>query len=933
MSIERVFLDWTGPCLPAAATALARRCQRGGMLDLASVLCILPTVRSSERFLEQLLAVAAANGWTLAPPRIATLDESPSVLGLAAANRPALLERRLAWMAALRRLPAASLRQLTRERPSTALLDWLALAEAVERLHGELIRNGQSFAELATLAPPAEPSPRAGRWAALAQAATLYDHIVGTTHAGPEAGHTAAADQLQIIALVGVTALPRCLQHFLRHAPLAVLPLIHAPAALRDRFDDLGALRAEAWATGDIELAEEQLHFADGPADQARQTVRLLLDPVTGSAGRGAIGVPNLEVLPYLEGELRRAGLRGRWFAGAPVRRSSPFRLLAAVVEYLEHRQFAAFAEILRHPDFLAAAQRAAAGCQESAELSEDWLSLLDRYQQAHLPTRVGERWLGDAPTRSRLGCLYQACAQVLGGLSHGPRYLSAWADPIEQFLARVFAPAPLADADVRDPAIGPACQLLQTALAEMRSLPRSLAPRFKASEALRLLLRQLESARLPLECSPPAVTFLPWEELSLDDAPMLVITGMNEGAVPRPAPAEPLLSLPWREQLGLSTGKELDAQDRYWLTAILASRPTVRLVAGRHSAEGDPQLPSRLLLAGPPAVAARRLLRFFNPAAPRTVTAEPTITMPPAGARQRSMDAGAAVDGFSIPPPLPVADRMRRLHVTAFRDYIACPYRFYLRHVLGLGPLNDLAQELGPSEFGTLAHAVLGDFGQDPGIRWETDEARIREYFRRRLSVRAALHYGRDAMPAVRVQLDQLRDRLDALARWQASWAQHGWQIHEAEREIAEDQACLEVDGEPFYLTGRIDRLDVHRETGAIVLFDYKTAEQGAGPAETHLERGRWVELQLPLYRHLARALGYVGPIRLGYILVPKDVSKVGSRLADWDESSLAAADAAAFAVVRAIRQNRFWPPAIRPPIFDDFAAICQAERRRRNC
>jgi ATP-dependent helicase/nuclease subunit B len=83
---------------------------------------------------------------------------------------------------------------------------------------------------------------------------------------------------------------------------------------------------------------------------------------------------------------------------------------------------------------------------------------------------------------------------------------------------------------------------------------------------------------------------------------------------------------------------------------------------------------------------------------------------------------------------------------------------------------------------------------------------------------------------------------------------------------------------------------------------------------------------LQLPLYRHLAKTLGIQGPVDLGYILLPKNTADTGHKRAEWSDVELLAADQKAFEVIRAIRAEKFWPPASEPAAFTaDLAAICQ--------
>jgi ATP-dependent helicase/DNAse subunit B len=265
-------------------------------------------------------------------------------------------------------------------------------------------------------------------------------------------------------------------------------------------------------------------------------------------------------------------------------------------------------------------------------------------------------------------------------------------------------------------------------------------------------------------------------------------------------------------------------------------------------------------------------------------------------------------------------------LRITAFRDYLACPYRFYLKHVEGLEAVSDSLDELDGGGFGSLAHEVLRRFGAGKS-RHSIDALEIQEALERELDRCAAEMFGSRPLPSLLVQVEQLRWRLRAFAEKQAAWSGQGWRIEHVEVDVGE--ACgakLNVDGQPFGLTGRMDRIDVHATTGERVIFDYKTADAGDSPQGTHCCRDKWIDLQLPLYRHLAAALGIVGPIRLGYIVLPKDCSSTQFVLAEWDAASLESADECARAVVRGIRAQVFFPPADPPPKFyDDFGPICQ--------
>jgi RecB family exonuclease len=368
------------------------------------------------------------------------------------------------------------------------------------------------------------------------------------------------------------------------------------------------------------------------------------------------------------------------------------------------------------------------------------------------------------------------------------------------------------------------------------------------------------------------------------------------------------------RQQLDLLDNRRRYARDAYALSVLLASRQDVTFIAGRQTADGDPLIPSRLAFATDPETMARRAKAFFR-------TEESAAAAP-----RLHPTRGAVGDhsGFIVRKPLPLPQPITDVSVTAFRSYLACPYRFYLRHVLHLSPLDDVAEELGPNTFGTLIHEVLNQFGSDT-IRDATDPQKIRRFLHHALNRYVTRHYGSARLPALEVQIEQARARLDAFANWQATWAADGWKIRHVETSGGKHAAELQI-GENTAMTlhGRIDRID--ERDGQWAIFDYKTGDAAKTPQETHFKSGQWVDLQLPLYVNLAETLQIKGPLQLGYIVLPKDVNKVGPRMADWDAAQLTAAGKLAIDIARRIHKQEFWPPTLpAPDILTDYAVICQ--------
>jgi ATP-dependent helicase/nuclease subunit B len=245
---------------------------------------------------------------------------------------------------------------------------------------------------------------------------------------------------------------------------------------------------------------------------------------------------------------------------------------------------------------------------------------------------------------------------------------------------------------------------------------------------------------------------------------------------------------------------------------------------------------------------------------------------------------------------------------------------------VLKLEPLDDGAAEMDASVFGTLLHDVLDEFAKDEKAREWKDAEKIYAMLQAVLEGMVRDRHGVAPLPAVSVQVEQIRYRLKTFAAWQAEWVRKGWRIRFTETADFRERPYLDVDGKPMYLRARIDRVDYHPKRDQWYVLDYKSGEAGDTPDKTHLKNGQWQDLQLPLYRELAKFLGVEGKVQLGYILVPKDVGKIGLAPAEWSESQLETALETARDVARRVRRQEFWPPAAEPPPFsDDFAGICQ--------
>jgi len=901
----------------AAAWLLSNRAQGGE--DLSGAIVVTPGRRAARRLLEHLVRQTA--GRAFVPPTIITPADLPEHLYTAPAPIADDLEATFAWQAALHETPDADLAPLLPVRPDPGdLTGWLDLARQLQSVRDDLAAERVSLHDVPDRAEELLAGEQSQRWRVLADISDrAMHHLEAAGRADRQvARERAIADQRcsteQAIVLVAVVDLTDQQRAMLTQVDAHVDALVQAPDDLAEGFDAFGAVRSEFWFEHAPTIAPADVRVVDRSRDQAMEVVRTLEhwsneQPV--QPHHVTLGLGEETVAPELQRTLDLASVPARPPQIAVLPDSPPGRLLAAVRDYLQQPRFDLLANLLRHPD-LDEVIREALPAPIVGDLASGWLDLLDRYATDHVAGQATLRWLGDPETQRRLKAVHDAAHDILPDHVDRNRPIGEWSQPIADMLSRVYGSRTLRRYHADDTLLLRSLEIIGRSLRDLTEPGDGpLTPRVTCAEAISLLLWRLRSQPIAPEAGGNAIEMLGWLELPLDDAPDLILTSFHEGAIPEAVAVDGLLTDSLRRHLGLMCDHRRVSRDRMLLEAIVRTRQRTQLIACRFGTNDQPLAPSRLMLADDADHLAETIRRFY-PEEPEPVA--PLVLLEP-----------AANSMFDMPRPAPMDAPLDSLSVTAFRDYLQCPYRFYLRHVLKLETVDDRASELSAMQFGDLAHDVLEAFGRSDLTRSE-DPERLVAFFNDTLDARVRDRFGREPAPAVLLQREQLRFRLDTFAYEQARSASEGWRILEEHIEV-KVRTDLTVDGEPFTVRGKIDRIDEHPELGYRLL-DYKTGDTKKTPDATHRsgrgDHAQWVDLQLPLYRELARDLGIDGAVKLGYIVLPKKVEEIGFELAGWDAEQVNEAIDKAAEVIRAIRSERFWPPVEPAPAYDDFSAVC---------
>jgi len=872
----------------------------------------------------------------------------------------------------------------------------LAFGRIFAQLHLELAADRLTFDDIREYCDTHSLPDEAVRWKTLAELQGRYLAILDALSLWDvQTARLYALDKNECqtdheIILVGLVDLNRTQRSIFETVSERVTPLVFAPRELAHLFDRFGCVDVEAWQEQKIEIPEEWIEPADTPSGQA-SAVLSWLRKLDGkySADEILLGVPDEEVTSLLSQQLAQVGLVPRHVAGTPMAQSPVFLLLEALANYIENRRFYDFTTLLRHPDlerFLQDHYRTnitSLSDDPDDEVAEktvpdfsEWLTELDTYHENHLPLQVDGSWLlrpkkeseenlppkspeppedvGEVPqsenTRKyRLlhwfgetmdtlltDFLTGESSRLTGESSQQKfaRKLVDWITPIQELLREIYPPRSLNPENSIDHILQKSFEELQKIFDKLQSVPDSLAPKMTVSQVLTLILRLFRNERIPPKISgnhrDRELELLGWLDLTLDDALVVAVTGLNEGIVPSSKTADSFLPDTMRRRLNLEDNRKRYARDAYVLSTLLHSRQEIRLIFGKRSIAGDPLIPSRLFFATDEETIAKRVFRFFDKDSRESTPLSVGFLHP-----------GLKISGFKLPqtsdfkPPRPPDEPvfLRQIRVTEFRDYLQCPYRYYLKHQLRLELKEDLEEELDGAAFGDLIHAVVKRFGQSP-VRNSTDAARIREFLDDQLEQTVHERYGQSYRPVIAIQLEQMRLRLAAFAEKQAVWAQTHEILHVEYSPENQGGHIIDIDHVPVKLQGRIDRIDLDHQSGKHVLLDYKTAGEGDSPEKTHKKGNQWIDLQLPLYRTLYQDTGSEEmDVELGFVVLPKDTKKTDFKIANWNLNDYYEAEKITKSVVRKIRQGVFWPPTFPPPRFSEvYAAICMDKQHRYN-
>ncbi len=793
--LTRLVLEWGGrrgrdPLLPAQAAALAA--------SLARLLDTVATEGASFARLADLAPADLAEHWQIVRSFLEILPQAwPGILAAEGAVDPA--DRR-------NRLLAQQAAQWRRSPPRDPVIA-AGLTGGIPAMTG-LIAAVASLDRGAVILAGLDRCCDRAQWAAIEADEAHPQHLMATllTALGLAPDDVRDWDK---DALIHPSRLHWSPPHPSRRMRLVAEAM--RPANTTEAWRDLDPLPADT-------LAGVSRYDCLGAHEEALTVALLLRRKLDSPGATAALVTPDRGLARRVAAELRRWGIQIDDSAGLPLHRTPPGVFLRLVVE-LAASGLAPVPMLaaLKHP--LAAGGLAPAAFRELTRVLE--AAILG---PRPAPGFSGLRAAVGADARlRRFADRLQSC---LGPL---PDLLASAAVPLDRLaVSHIEAAERLAASDVetggarlwREAAGDTAarfCHQLIDAAQDFPMLPGRHYPALFEALAAGAVVR-------PAYGRHPRLAIWGLVEARLQQADLVVLGGLNEGAWPGPAAHDPWMSRQMRRVFEIASPERAIGIAAHDFAQAIAA-PEVALTRAARS-EGVPTVPSRWLL---------RLDTVL-----RAVGLDGVL-----GPDREVQDAALLLDAAEyrpLPPPAPrppLFARPRRLSVTQVETWLGDPYAIYARHILDLKALDELDADPGRADLGIRIHEALAKFV--------------------RLFPRALPEDAGERLSAIgRETFGPVLSRPGAWAFWWPrferimSWLIAEERTHRAAtiESLSECSGLLTLygPGGRFELTATADRID-RLAAGGFLLVDYKT---GAVPTKKEIQAG--FAPQLPLEAAILR-------------------------------------------------------------------------------
>ncbi len=926
MNIKSVYLGWDKKLPELVCRELLKNSapSPGIPLDFHDTAIIVP-VRSAARIIREKLAVTADEFGTYLIPPECIMTEQFLLTGSNDTQIASPLVSNAVWISVLKKINENEMRRLFPSGLKQDNPSWLAaMSETFQDLRRQLGEGALSISAVANEKLDLTDEPE--RWMELAKLEELYlEELASRSLCDPEALKSTLSEspegfeQYSRIILAASPAPPKLLLRRLEILSIQhnVEIWINAPEEQEESFDSFGIAIPQAWEGRVVRIADpdKSLISAEGPEESTASAVKALrqiADSGKLDVAEFTISIPDESLFPYFEQTLKEAAGTEESFsvynpAGKAFKGTGTYQIILLLSRMLERRDFTNCYLFLKHPDLTKYC------CPDGSE--QRYLALLDRFKLEKFPLsykQASELFPSFLSRTSPEGNLANAAlaraAELLASIFKVHAEAKNAAEFIRAILSEIYTDQVFSEKE--NASFMEEAAILNSNLDTLDELIKG-AFNLGIDDELKLLIKNLDMERIYEEHPKESVETSGWLDLPWNCAPHVIICGMNDGYVPDSVTSHIFLPDSLREKLGLYSNRSRFARDAFILTSLAEAAKhngSLRMIVAKYGSDGKPLHPSRLLFICEEEELVKRAERFFAD---------------PMSSQEKTEDNGLKED-IKLHIDFKKTN-FESISVTAFKDYLECPFLFFLKRAHKMEFMDYCKSEMDNRDYGNLCHYALEAFAKS-SLKDSDNPDKIAKYLKDEVLKEAHKLYGKDLSPAMMFQIDSACRRLEKAAEIQAAARSEGWAILEAEYKIGGGTG---IDFHGIKIKGKIDRIDRNERSSAIRILDYKTSDSGDSPDKTHKNTKRWIDLQLPLYRLLSKIdPGLRGlycdksRVSCGYFTLPKAISETAIRIWDGLDELMPEAESEAKRVIEGVLNHEF-SPSSRSIDYRDFSRI----------
>ena len=908
MIFETHYFQNSSSYIDAFVSYLLEQSAGEASIDLGDTLILLPTQRSTRIFLERFVQQCNLQNKKLtSPPDRMTPGGFIKHVFDRENQFVTDITRSRIWVQVLQ-TNSDLLKELLKAAPlPTTQIEWLRLADKFDTLRSELLGNLISLESVIDAVEKLALDNEVARWECINQLVESYSTAV--SERGLIDPFTGRIEELGTVVLkscriyvAGCVELPEIVRHVLRNNNKAVSLFIAAEQSLSQHFDDYGCILANNPIPAQHAIPDTAVSIVEHATDQAAALAVILEREVKQSTSEELVLAScDEQTWITLEQDMRTRGLSLHPAAGKMLNQTQLFLFIKALSSYCKDSTYQHFASLVRLPDVEQYCLSAL--IERFPNISIDIPTIVDRYYNTHLPVRLSTARSVTGDSDKRFTALCMVVHDLIGSFLHKKQSAGEWIADLNSVFQALYT----YELTEKHAELIETCEVLARYNRDLLECPLSSGIAFTGSDFCEFLLFLAREHRIPAQPESSSIDLVGWLELQLDPASFVILTDVVEGCLPTSMNADMFLPNSLREQLGLPCNSRRFARDAYLFNTLVHSNKKIHFIVNRKLSNGEYAFPSRFLCSGDD------WRSFGTFLAGHPMRFEHQMLAPESDRSQTDLPE----------PELPV--QIDTVSVTSLKTYLACPYEYYLKHVLKLSVLSDNSRELNPLQFGELIHVVLEQFAATEYAN-SHNEILVAQTINTLLNEYVTHQFTTAVEPAVLVQVEQARVRLAAFAKVHCARVLEGWLIEHTEFDF---KIPIAIGAAEVLLRGRIDRIERNQKTGMLAVLDYKTGEEVKSPDAVHrkkifrTDQYRWIDLQLPAYIFALRTLGYTEDIQSGYFSLESSIDKIGVSTASWSEEDQQEAIICLKETITNIKNQQFWPPQKIPDNMNPLARL----------